>query len=328
MDGDTLSGGDAARTNALRSVDAFLVQSVVEPCMAGPDSDLFRAVFDEEDMPQQEAVMADHSVLARPAAAHTIAAGPLHGADAPAFARWITDMRLREGLVGLDALLRGLGDVVPAATLTLFTPEELAEFVGGRATVDIAMLRRHTEYGGSLTADSTLVKYFWGALESMTQEQLRMFVRFAWGQETLPETDEDYTAQSVRLLIKPSTRSGDTRRRRASSRDVGMGSSALGMAEMLMRHAATVGGVPPDAEEALRSVFRRRRSGEEAARDSEAGSRARSDSHSDDMRLPTADVCFFNLELPNYSSEHVLKKQLLKAITFGGGLDADEVAAN
>lgn len=43
-----------------------------------------------------------------------------------------------------------------------------------------------------------------------------------------------------------------------------------------------------------------------------------------DKYLPRADTCFFNLELPNYSSKEVLKKQLLLAISFdNSAIDAD-----
>jgi hypothetical protein len=43
-----------------------------------------------------------------------------------------------------------------------------------------------------------------------------------------------------------------------------------------------------------------------------------------DLVFPRSDTCFFNLELPNYSSKEVLKQKLLTAIyTDADSLDAD-----
>ena len=44
-----------------------------------------------------------------------------------------------------------------------------------------------------------------------------------------------------------------------------------------------------------------------------------------DTYLPLADTCFFNIALPPYSSEAVMRKQLLAAISADWGLDGDEV---
>ncbi|KRX01353.1 HECT-domain-containing protein [Pseudocohnilembus persalinus] len=44
-----------------------------------------------------------------------------------------------------------------------------------------------------------------------------------------------------------------------------------------------------------------------------------------DQLLPKADTCFFNLELPNYSSKEILKQRLLIAISFGSdAIDGDQ----
>lgn len=39
-------------------------------------------------------------------------------------------------------------------------------------------------------------------------------------------------------------------------------------------------------------------------------------SGSQDQRLPKADTCFFNFELPSYSSKEVMRRQILFAISF------------
>jgi hypothetical protein len=47
-----------------------------------------------------------------------------------------------------------------------------------------------------------------------------------------------------------------------------------------------------------------------------------------DSRFPKADTCFFNLELPSYSSKEILKDRLLFAITNTNSMNADENAGN
>jgi hypothetical protein len=42
-----------------------------------------------------------------------------------------------------------------------------------------------------------------------------------------------------------------------------------------------------------------------------------------DLALPTSDTCFFNLVLPAYSSEEVMRAKLLKAISTAMSMDAD-----
>jgi len=39
--------------------------------------------------------------------------------------------------------------------------------------------------------------------------------------------------------------------------------------------------------------------------------------------LPISHTCFFRIDLPDYTSEEILKKRLLYAIQFCGDIDAD-----
>ena len=40
-------------------------------------------------------------------------------------------------------------------------------------------------------------------------------------------------------------------------------------------------------------------------------------SHNDDQHLPIAHTCFFMIEMPVYSTDEIMRKRLLTAITFG-----------
>lgn len=47
-----------------------------------------------------------------------------------------------------------------------------------------------------------------------------------------------------------------------------------------------------------------------------------------DALLPKADTCFFNMELPAYSTEAVMREKLLLAITLCTSLDGDDQAGH
>jgi hypothetical protein len=45
-----------------------------------------------------------------------------------------------------------------------------------------------------------------------------------------------------------------------------------------------------------------------------------------DQALPKADTCFFNIELPNYSSKQIMKEKILLAINLDNvSINADEI---
>lgn len=46
-------------------------------------------------------------------------------------------------------------------------------------------------------------------MESLTQEELKKFCRFAYGSERLPGTDEQWTSIGLRMMIKPYMRAGN-----------------------------------------------------------------------------------------------------------------------
>lgn len=161
--------------------------------------------------------------------------------------------RLEEGSLQLKHVMRGLHSVVPAALFDLFTESDLEWRVCGSSHINVDLLQRHTEYN-LIAPDAPVVAMFWETMRELTQEDLRRFVRFAWGQERLPVDDDEWKRTNTRMLIKPYMRTGNN----------------------------------------------------------------------PDMVFPRSDTCFFNLELPNYSSKAVLKQKLMTAIyTDADSMDAD-----
>ncbi len=103
--------------------------------------------------------------------------------------------------------MRGLYSIVPAAVFELFTFKDLEWRVCGSSIINVDMLQRHTEYN-LLPSDAPVVSMFWQTLRELTQEDLRRFIRFAWGQERLPVDDDEWKRTNTRMMIKPYMRTG------------------------------------------------------------------------------------------------------------------------
>uniref|UniRef100_A0A6B2L0G6 HECT domain-containing protein n=1 Tax=Arcella intermedia TaxID=1963864 RepID=A0A6B2L0G6_9EUKA len=116
--------------------------------------------------------------------------------------------RLNESKLQLEAMRKGLCDIIPEPLLNLLTWQDLEWRVTGRPKIDIKLLKRHTEYSG-VSENAHHIVFFWHVLHSFTQEERRAFIRFAWGQERLPATDLEFTRTGTRMLIKPYTGKGD-----------------------------------------------------------------------------------------------------------------------
>lgn len=164
----------------------------------------------------------------------------------------VLKVRLNEHAEQISAIKTGLGRIFPVHLLSLLSWEELEIAVCGVPTIDIELLRRHTKYGEGLTADSLQVEMLWSILTEFSQQQRRMFIRFAWAQERLPTDDAEFERTHTRLLIKPA-----------------------------------IGGIP-------------------------------------DVSLPRSDTCFFNLELPHYSTTEIMRDKLLYAISTTMSMNADQ----
>eukprot|EP01126_Amoeba_proteus_P004373 TRINITY_DN11460_c0_g1_i1.p1 TRINITY_DN11460_c0_g1~~TRINITY_DN11460_c0_g1_i1.p1 ORF type:complete len:555 (-),score=115.25 TRINITY_DN11460_c0_g1_i1:80-1744(-) len=120
------------------------------------------------------------------------------------YIRLAEKVRLNEARNQINAIRVGLGDVIPLPLLNLCTPEDLEISVCGKPTIDVKLLKRHTEYN-SVSPNAPHIIYFWQVLQSFDQDQRRAFVRFAWAQERLPIDDLAFTRRNTRMLIKPYT---------------------------------------------------------------------------------------------------------------------------
>ena len=84
--------------------------------------------------------------------------------------------RLHEFDAQLDAIKRGLANMVPLRALSLFTWQECEILVAGDPDVDVAVLKAKTEYSG-YSKDDPVIARFWKCLESMTGEERSSYLR-------------------------------------------------------------------------------------------------------------------------------------------------------
>lgn len=91
--------------------------------------------------------------------------------------------RLAEFDSAVDAMRRGLNEVLPTHLLYLLTAAQLEELVCGSPSFDIALWKAHTETSG---LSPNTVALFWKVIESLPMKEQAGFVRFAWGRSRLP----------------------------------------------------------------------------------------------------------------------------------------------
>jgi len=115
--------------------------------------------------------------------------------------------RLSEHKQQIEAIRRGIGQLVPLQLLNLLAWNDLEVLICGRTYIDIELLRRHTKYADGISPESQHIEMFWDVLNSFDQETRRLFIRFAWAQDRLPADDAEFERLHTRLMIKPSSSS-------------------------------------------------------------------------------------------------------------------------
>eukprot|EP01022_Parablepharisma_sp_SALTPOND_P017236 TRINITY_DN2714_c0_g1_i1.p1 TRINITY_DN2714_c0_g1~~TRINITY_DN2714_c0_g1_i1.p1 ORF type:complete len:4242 (-),score=491.35 TRINITY_DN2714_c0_g1_i1:9625-22350(-) len=124
------------------------------------------------------------------------------------YAELLLKTRLTESTPQCKAVRKGISLVVPIALLNFLTYKEVEALVCGKPAVDIPLLKRHTRYSKGLSESSERIKYFWEVLSEFNEIDKLRFIKFCWGQERLPATDEEYERRQVRFMIKPALRKG------------------------------------------------------------------------------------------------------------------------
>ena len=89
----------------------------------------------------------------------------------------------------MTALLGGIYDIIPFGSLSYYSMDKLATlFRGNTDTIDVAALRSSTKYIPQTSADCNKARWFWETLESYSQEELGMFLKFVSSSPLPPVT--------------------------------------------------------------------------------------------------------------------------------------------
>tara|TARA_R110002050_G_scaffold196118_2_gene331014 strand:+ start:568 stop:1035 length:468 start_codon:yes stop_codon:yes gene_type:complete len=69
---------------------------------------------------------------------------------------------------------------------------QVEELICGQGDVDIAVLRRHTEYDDNIDPHSAYIKNFWRVLEEMSLQERKRFLKFVSSRSRLPASPQDW----------------------------------------------------------------------------------------------------------------------------------------
>lgn len=114
----------------------------------------------------------------------------------------VMNARLNEFDKQMRAIKQGIGMVFPPFLMKLYTWKELEYKVCGKPTIDLHHLKAITKYSGCAEDDET-VKRFWKVLESFSDEEKSLYLKFVWGRSRLPLVDEKFGDKHTIKLIQP-----------------------------------------------------------------------------------------------------------------------------
>ncbi|GAA5969495.1 hypothetical protein JCM11641_008133 [Rhodosporidiobolus odoratus] len=102
------------------------------------------------------------------------------------YVRRIADQRLHADIkVQMDAMLRGLYEIVPKDILQIFSERELELLISGLPEVEVDEWRAHTDLVG-YSATDPIIGYFWRAVRSFSHEERAKLLQFVTGSSRVP----------------------------------------------------------------------------------------------------------------------------------------------
>jgi hypothetical protein len=244
--------------------------------------------------------------------------GPLTAETVPsyisAYASWLTTLSI---LPQLQAFKKGFHTLlaVHENTLLPFTPQTLSLTLQGSPTLDLAALRRATQYK-NYEADEPYIRSFWRVVGRWVEEKQKALVKFVTAAERVP-------AVGAGGLVFRVQRSGG---------GDGNGNGRMGGQGW---DGGTDGGGRSGAEVGFEEegVFVRGSGGGESGGSGEQGGildgagegeeggvseRGGGGWGTETELLPTSSTCFGTLYLPRYKDEETLERKLGIALEFGG----------
>ncbi len=116
-----------------------------------------------------------------------------------AFVRMVIARRRRLVLPAAEAMRRGMANIIPDRGIALCSDRDLRVLVCGPDQIDIEVLKRHTQYGRPFALGHPVVTAFWTVMERMSHRERQMVIRFAWGRNKLPPTEDAWAGTVFRF---------------------------------------------------------------------------------------------------------------------------------
>ncbi|XP_050295909.1 probable E3 ubiquitin-protein ligase HERC1 isoform X2 [Anthonomus grandis grandis] len=110
---------------------------------------------------------------------------PLTFANRAQYYEQAVKYRLQEFDLQVAAIREGMSGIIPVPLLSLTTSEHLEQLVCGMSHISISALRKIVRYR-ELDENHQLVKWLWNILESFTDSERVLFMRFVSGRSRLP----------------------------------------------------------------------------------------------------------------------------------------------
>nr|XP_004552854.2 E3 ubiquitin-protein ligase HERC2 isoform X1 [Maylandia zebra] len=119
------------------------------------------------------------------------------------YVRLAINYRLHEFDEQVSAVREGMARVVPVPLLSLFTGYELETMVCGSPDIPLHLLKSVATYKG-VEPTAPLIQWFWDVMESFSNTERSLFLRFVWGRTRLPRTIADFRGRDfvVQVLDK------------------------------------------------------------------------------------------------------------------------------
>jgi E3 ubiquitin-protein ligase HECTD3 len=102
------------------------------------------------------------------------------------YVQLVREARLNETKQQVDAIRKGLLQVIPKAVLRLLTSDELEIKICGCPEISFENLQKQVIFNDASTKDSEQVKHLWKVLENFTSNDRSQFLRFVTGRRRLP----------------------------------------------------------------------------------------------------------------------------------------------
>lgn len=99
----------------------------------------------------------------------------------------LTNYYLNNVKIQINAIIEGIDEFVPIKMLRQnFKVEELESIIGGISEIDVKDMMNNTEYRGGYTKNSKVVIWFWEVVKKMSQDDLKLLLKFVTGSFKLP----------------------------------------------------------------------------------------------------------------------------------------------